>query len=337
MPHIGIIRGFGEGFVATGYIIEIIKALKRRFRTKLTFSEISLGDYLKYGSELDGDAVSEMGKYDVIFAGDMKSKSNPLEYTIADIAMVFGCDVEYTCISGFGENASVDVHIASYFDGGTKLREGTRDAGGCSETRICSTYSAKNIAKYISRRCEDRRRRLCFVKDGDNEYCADLFYSRFEDYTLPLTNFRLINISTDDIIYEMLYNPSQFDTIFASKTFSDMAWGIYKAKMQSDFAAYNKFARQKNIYSLRSIAENSPSDTVLSMNSYIIALADMLNCEFGMSKEAESLRLALEDAVRTGFSPFDGAAFINKIIELIQRPVTTKHLKRTPKKHYIIK
>lgn len=336
MPLIGIIRGFGEGYAATGYIIKLIKAINRRFRSKIRFEEVPLGDCVEYGSSLTNEAISLMQGYDCIYIGDIYSPSNPVDYTYKNIAYALSNNIEYTCISGFNNHCEIDVSIASYFDGGTNLRESTTNADGSVETRICSSYSITNIVKNVSRACENSRRRLAFVKDGDNEYCADAFYKSFERFVLPLSNFRLLKFTLRDICREMLFDPGQFDFIFASPSFSEMAIGIYEFVMKDGFAFYNKYKNEKAVYALRSLQTNSAcGDYTPSLCSYIIAFCDMLKNEFHMEKEAGHVRKAIDYAIASGVCCETGEAFISAVIEELNRPVTTKYSKSAPKSRYI--
>ena len=337
MPFIGIIRGFGEGYYATGYIIKIIKALNRRFRSKLKFEEIALGNYLLFGCEMQDEEIVKLRECDAVFSGDLNG-DNPIDYSIADIAMALDNCIEYTCISGLSDYGNVNVNIASYFDGGTKLRYNTYNIDGCSETRVCSTHTAMNIVKHVSRECERRRRRLAFVYDSDNEYCANLFYKKFEDFTLPLPNFHMIKFSLTDITYEILFEPGQFDTIFASKSFSDYAWGMYRFILNEKFTAYTKYAKSKSLYYVKGLYSNSSlADEVPSMCSYIVAFSEMLKNEFGMNKEAEHLRLALDNVLKTGKSVSETGNFVAAIIEELDKPVERRHSKFNKGKRYIIK
>ncbi|MBQ8002025.1 MAG: hypothetical protein IJ297_01125, partial [Clostridia bacterium] len=122
MPIIGLIRGVGEGEIATGHLIKLGKALNRRFRSGIKFEELAVGNCIKYGYELTGEAIESMRKYECIFSGDMSSTANVLNYSICDIALSLSNDTEYTSVSGFGDYAPVDIHIVNYFDGNSKLR-----------------------------------------------------------------------------------------------------------------------------------------------------------------------------------------------------------------------
>lgn len=338
MPKIGIIRGFGEGKVATDYIIRIIKALKRRFRTKISFVEIPLGDCLMYGSELKKEAVSLMEECDVIFAGDFLGKANPLEYTIEDVAMIFSDIIKNTCIVGLGDESNTDLTIASYFDGGSLLREGEKRDDGAWEMRMCSSYSARSIAKNVARKCENRRRRLAFVKDGDNEYCADMFYSAFSDFTMPLSNFHLLKFSTRDITSEIFYDKSQFDVIFASETFADIAWGIYRFLLDEKFASYILYSAEKPIYYIKGVLGNSEcGDFVPSMKSYIVALCDMLDDEFGLKKESVHLQQALERVVEKNIDTDMGKELFDALAVELDKPVLSRYNKMETRKQIYIK
>ncbi len=329
MPKFALVRGFGEGYYATGYIIRIVKALNRRFRSKITFDEIPLGDYLSFNTTLDKEMISKLRQYDVIYIGDFETEVNKLHYTIDDLVMAMSNNLEYLCVSGVGKYANVDIEIASYFDGGFNLRDGEQNTDGCTETRICSTYTATDIVKNVSRECEQRRRRIAFVKDNDNSYCADLFFNRFEDFTLPLSNFRVIKYSVPDIVYELINTPFEFDVIFSSKSFSDAACGLCKTVLEDDFVCYRKFGSLKLVYAPKSVCNNAGSPNIIpSILSYISALSRMLKDEFVMEKEAYALNVALNDVTEEKISLYDMETFINKFIESLEKPINIKNTKK---------
>lgn len=336
MPHIGLIRGVGEGYLATGYIIKIIRALNRRFRSKITFEEMKVGDCARYGYRLTDGAVLRLRECDAVFSGDITSKSNPIDYSVEDIALALDACVEYNIIRGLEKHSDVDVCIASYFDGGSRLRHGEETPDGCSETRICSTYTAMQIVKYVTRECENRRRRLAFVSDADNEYCAKLFLRKLLDFTLPISNFRVTDFEAENMTFEMLFNPSQFDTVFASKAFSDHARGLYKYVLGEDFASYRRYGKSKSLYYVKGMYFNATSATeVPSICSYIFAFSDMLKREFNMHKESEHILLALDMVIKSGISAFETDKFVNEFIEEMNMPSERRHNKPLQKKIYV--
>lgn len=336
MPTIGIIRGFGEGYNATYYIIKLIKALNKRFRSRIRFEEIPCGDYVTYGSSLSAEALSAMRMCDCVFVGDFKSGANPVEFTYGDIAVMMMANTEYTHVSGFDNFSDIDVCFASYFDGGFKIREGEISVNGCSETRVCSAFTAHNIVKDVSRFCENRRRRLAFVTDGDNAYCADMFYHNFESFVMPLSNFRFVKYSPRELCRDILYDASMFDVVFSSPSFSETMLGVFEYLMKDKFAYYKKYNGERAIYVLEAVQSNSDSgDYMPSLYSYIVAFCDMIKNEFNMDKEASQIRRAMEDALKNGAKSESGEEFINEVINSIQKTVTTKYTKAAPVQRYI--
>lgn len=337
MPAIGIIRGFGEGYIATDYVIKLIKALNRRFRSKIQYNEIPAGDYINYGCSLNEKVFSAMKECDCIYVGDMSSRANPLDYTYENLGAAFSNNIEYVCVTGLGDKAHIKVNLASYFDGGVSLRDGERSPHGCSETRVCSTYSIMNIVRDVTRKCELDRRSISFVKDGDNEYCADAFIQHFENVTMPISNFRFETYSIRDIVQEIMYSPSKLSTVFASRTFAEMALGIYASLMKDNFTFYTKYENQKAVYALRSLGNNSFSGEYLpSLCSYIVALCDLLKNQLYMDKEASHLYSSMEKALDKGFSPKESDAFVDAIITELQVPVK-KYRKKQPTNRYMFK
>ena len=338
MPYFGIISGFGEGEEITGYILKLIKALRKRFRTKIEYELLPLGNYSEHGFELTKEIVAKMRTYDCIFAGDMKHRANPLDFSKEDIGISLDNNISYTCIKGIDKWANVDVKIASYFDGGFSLREGLRNTEGCTETRVCSTYSIMNIVKSVVRVCEDRRRRLSFIKDGDNEYCSDLFYLHFDNFTRPLSNFHLIKFNLRDIVTDIVYEPSRFDIIFASETFAKFSQGLYLAIMKEEYSSYVKYGEQKCVYSVDALSDNAATGSFTpSLLSYLTAFSDMLRDEFGMEKEAVALNKAVYETFKKNISPCDGDLFMNSVILELDKPLTGVYTKKKVNRRYIIK
>ncbi|MGM9552394.1 MAG: hypothetical protein ACI3XA_09095 [Clostridia bacterium] len=329
MPLIGIIRGTGEGYYSTGYLIKIIRALNKRFRSKIKFLEIPLGDREKYGYELNHEAIDKITGCDCLFVGDFSSFSNDVDYSIDDIVMALSCDTASLSLNGTGKDSSVNVCIHSYFDGGTNFRDGQKTVEGTLETRVCSAYSAMNIVKYISRKCQERRRRMYFVQDSENEFLSDMFYKNFESYIMPQSNFHLYKYEIKEICTEILRRPNDFDTLFASKTATDAIWGIYSGLLGGNLASYTFYGRNFPVYHVKSVCANLSSEgETPSLSSYIIALADMLYAEFGQAKEQASLRGAVEILTRENYSVKVGDMFTELVIEELQKKVPTKYTKR---------
>ena len=338
MAHIGIIRGFGEGYVATGYIIKLIKAIKRRYRTKLTYEEIKLGNAIEYGDKLKSSDISLMRECSFIFSGDFTSPFNPLEYSVDDISIALGNNAEYGYVVGLGEKSDVDIQIASYFDGGAKLREHAETQDGCVETRVCSTYTAMNVVKSVTRSSEKRRRSIAYVKLGENAFCDKMFRYHFENTVFPLSNFRFTVYSTENLISEMIEAPMHIDTIFASRTLIDMAFGLYRVKFGKNVTFFRKYTGGKTIYACCAREGNSHcGKSVPSIADYIMAFSVALNNELNLEKESYYLKLAVSDAINKNVSTVDGDKFINAVIEYLEKPVETKFRKKTSGKNYITK
>lgn len=336
MPQIGIVRGFGEGYNATYYIIKLIKALNKRFRSGIYFDEIPCGDYLEHGSTLSHSTLCELKKYDCIFIGDFKSQANPVEYSELDIATAMLATLEYTHVSGFGDASDIDSCIVSYFDGGAKMREVNKSADGCMETKVCSAFSISNAVKNVSRFCENRRRRLALVTDDSNEYCMDMFYNSFKSFVFPLSNFKLVKYTPRELCRDVLKDASIFDVIFSSCAFSEAVLGAFEFVLNDKFTYYKRYVGERNIYSINALQTNSACENYIpSLYSYIIAFCDMLKMEFNLEKEATWLRKAMEEAVSQGYTFEDAERFINSVIENLQQTVTTKFSKVTPIQKYI--
>lgn len=336
MPEIGIIRGFGEGYIATKYIIKLIKALNKRFRSHIKYAEIPCGSCIDHGTSLSPEALRELNNYDCIYIGDFYSQSNPVDYEAKDIAYALSANIEYTHVSGIREKSDVDVCIAAYFDGGSKMREVSQTGEGCTETRVCSAYVISNIVKNVSRYCEKRRRRLAFVTDDDNGYCAAMFLRAFESFVFPLSNFKLTEYTSREICRDILYDPSVFDVIFSSPAFSQTVPGAFEFIMKDNFTFYKRYNSEKTVYSLHALQANSAcGDYLPSLYSYIEAFCDMLNNEFNMQKEAAHLRRATEEAINLGASCDEGEKFLNAVIAALYNPVTTKYSKEPVVSRYI--
>ncbi|MBQ6794583.1 MAG: hypothetical protein IJO83_00395 [Clostridia bacterium] len=331
MPSLGIIRGFGEGYIVTGCIIRLIKAINKRFRSHITYEEIPCGNYIEHGREIPEEIAENIKEYDCILSGDFASDTNPISYTEGDIAYALSANIEYTYVS----MADTDICIASYFDGGFKMRDGKNTREGSSETRVCSAYTALNIVKDVSRLAEKRRRRLAFVTDADNEYCADMFSNSFESFTMPMSNFKMVKYTSGEICHDILCDIAAFDVIFASKAFTETTLGVFRFLMKDKYASFKKYNSEKPFYTVKAAETNSASgDYTPSLYSYITAFSELLKAEFNMEKEAVSLQRALLDAME--FASFEsGEEFTDKVIELLQRPVKTKYSKAPEKSRYI--
>lgn len=331
MPSLGIIRGFGEGYIATSCIIRLIKALNRRFRSHIAYEEIACGDYIEHGGQIPEGIMEQLKEYDCILSGDFASGANPVNYTEIDIAYALSSNIEYTYVS----MADTDICIASYFDGGFKMREGKNTREGSFETRVCSAYTALNIVKDVTRLCGERRRRLALVTDADNEYCADMFSKGFENFVMPMSNFKMVKYSSAEICHDILCDIAAFDVIFASRAFTDAMLGAFRFLMKDKYASFKKYNSEKPFYAVKAAEANSESsDYIPSLYSYIAAFSELLKAEFNLKKEASCLTKALEDAIEcTSFE--SGEEFTDKVIELLQRPVKTKYSKAPQKSRYI--
>ena len=336
MPMIGIVRGFGEDAAATDCVVKLIKALNRRFRSSIHFEMIDCGDYIAHGSLLTNNVLHRIKQCDCIFVSDFESRHNPIEFTKSDIAYALSANIEYLHIEGFDNCAKTDVCIASYFDGGFRMREGNATTEGCEETRVCSAFAMSNIVKEVSRKCEARRRRLAFVKDSENEYCADYFRHFFQQFTLPLSNFQFVEFTAREFSKTFLSSPDAFDMVFASKTFADTIGGVAEFLMKDKYASYRCYNSEIPVYTVSSLQSNSAcGEYIPSICCYIAALSGLLGNEFNMEKEAVQLKKATDIALNEVVNFHSANSFINVIINALNIPVTTKYSKKPTKSRYI--
>ncbi len=326
MPVIGIIRGTGESYVATGLVIKLIKAIRARFRIKLDVIEIPLGNRESFGYELTGEALKLIKSCDALLTCDLSDILKDIEYTNEEIAFNLNNNIKCLKIKGSGKFSMLDVCIASYFDGGFKMRDGEKSLDGCFETRVCSTQTAMDVVKAICTMSEKRRRRMCFVEDSENEFSKDLFYRYFESYILPLPNFHLYRYKSWEMLSEIFANPTTIDTIYTSLSTMDSIYSVYKNLLGKDFMAYFFYADKFPVYEVRSFCANMCfNNEVPTLASYVCALSDLLNCCFGMRKEQVHLKCALDKAIEDGFDAKNGEAFVVKIKEELKKPVKTKY------------
>ncbi len=338
MPTVGIIAGRGESQESIEEILKLIKALRKRFDSNIKTAEIEAGCYELYGFDFTCEAKEELKNCNAIFSGDFSGYDGRIGYTITDILLELSADTDYTYIQGSRKFGTVDVRIASYFDGGSGNRDGERNYNGRSEWRICSAYTARSIAAELVRSTyNERRRKLAFVRDSEYEFIDDMFCAFFKSAALPIDGFQLSIMTTSEICEAALRNPSQFDTIFASQTTTEALRGIYAYMMGDDFASYHRFGGVKPLYYAESPGESGCQNNIPSLMNHIAALAGMLEMEFGMMKEAYWLRNAVSLALDRGFSSKKADEFMDAIIEELGKKMRTKLKCNKTKRPYMLR
>lgn len=335
MPKIGIISGRGESQESIEQIVRLLKAVKRRYHSPISVKEIAAGSYELYGFSLTDEARNDIKSCDAVLSGDFSGYDNRIEYTISDILLDLGEDVEYMCINGTGSCGMINMRAVSYFDGGRRGRDGENTPYGRTETRVCSSYTAKNVVRSICREAALRRGKIVFVKDPENEFAADLFEAFFDSCALPMDDVTVTKAALSEVCAGVLERPGCYDTVFASKTASEALRGIYKYIMGDEFTAYQKFGRGIPVYYVESPGESSRDNDIPSLRSHIAALADMFEQEFGMYKEAYGLRTAAQRAFENGFSTHEATEFVDELICEMSKRMTTKIKKRPTKSRYI--
>lgn len=336
MPGVGIIHGYGEAERETRLLAELIAAVNRRFRSRLSAIELPIGNCEKYAAELSDEAVSLFRDCGAVFLGDISARANLIDYTVSDIAALLGNRIEFLCVRGNGNHAGIDVNIASYFDGGAPCRHSRSGRDGCFETRTAPRKALMDAAAFICRECERRRRKVVFVKDSENEFLADMFYKCFEDFIFPISNFYVIKTEARDICEDALFMPEDFDVIVASKTTTEALYGVYSFIMGEDFNAYYRFAGSKSVYFVPSLRGGAAfGRNVAAFDSCVTALGDMLENEFSMKKEAFCLRTAAAAAAENGFASGNAEEYLREIIKELGKPMTTKFKKPSSKPIYL--
>lgn len=319
--RLGIIKGVEESEEALSFAESILRALNRRFRSKIEFSILPMGNCEVFGGELSDEALKELGKCDVLLSGETDSDESAVNYTFDDILVRLSCDYEILFIKNAKENR--EIQIISYYGGGFYNGAENEDR---FEKRLFSSRKAAEPAARLCRESCGRGRRILLIKDSENEFYFEMFVSRVKNAAIPYENFFIETVSARQFFASfesMFYN---FDTIFASKTTSDAIYGVSRALLGEDFIRCSVYKGEKTLYKLST--ENEKCGAAL-IKSCAEALAKLLENELLMKKEAFALRLAVSDASFDSAATLEPEQYMEKIKLLLNRRLTTRFAKPT--------
>jgi 3-isopropylmalate dehydrogenase len=323
--RIAVVPGDGIGVEVVAEAVKVMKAVTRRTGRQLEFTDFDWGAnrYLRDGTTLPADAVEMFQRdFDAILLGAMGDPRVPSNVHAADILLglrfkldlyvnIRPCYLLDARRTPLRDRTEKDVHFVVfrenteglYVGAGGNFKKGTPDEIALQED--VNTYKGvERILRYAFDYARDKGLKRVCMSDKSNAliFGHDLWQRLFKKMKAEYPEIEASHQYIDNLLMQMVRDPSQFDVIVTCNLFGDIA-----SDLGAQLAGGLGLAPSANIHPGRvSLFEpvHGSAPTIAGKNianpmGAVLASAMMLDY-VGYGEEAEIVGRAVNAALREG-------------------------------------
>jgi 3-isopropylmalate dehydrogenase len=321
--RIAVIPGDGIGKEVTAEAVKVLEAVTHKTGRKLALTQFDWGAdrYLKDGTTLPADAVEMFHRdFDAILLGAMGDPRVPSNVHAADILLglrfkldlyvnVRPCYLLDARRTPLKDRTEKDVHFVVlrenteglYVGAGGIFKKGTKDEIALQED--INTYKGvERILRYAFEYAREKGLKRVCMSDKSNAltYGHDLWQRLFKQMKAEFREIEASHQYIDNLLMQMVRDPSQFDVIVTGNLFGDIA-----SDLGAQLAGGLGLAPSGNIHPGKvSLFEpvHGSAPTIAGKNianpmGAVLAAAMMMEY-LGLGEEAEAMNRAVNDALR---------------------------------------
>ncbi len=242
MPRIAVIPGDGIGPEITTEVLKVMEALRSK-GTPLEWQTFgySADTYLETGKALPEGVFEELTSFDAVFLGALGDSRVPDSAHARDILLRlrFGLDLyvnlrpvrlpldTLTPLKG-RTVGDIDLVIVrentegAYVGAGGFLKKGTADEVAVQEG-IATRRGVERVLRFAFEHARRRRRKLAMAdKHNALRFVSDLWFRVFQEMSPCYPEVEARHFFVDNLCYQLVRDPSQFDVIVTSNLFGDL-------------------------------------------------------------------------------------------------------------------
>ncbi len=242
MPRIAVIPGDGIGPEITHEVLKVMEALcsKGVPLTWQTF-DYSADSYLKTGKALPEGAIEELAAFDAIFMGALGDPRVPDSTHARDIllGLRFGLDLYVNlrpvrlpieALTPLKGRTAHDIDLVivrentegAYVGAGGFLKKGTAEEVAVQEA-LATRRGVERVLRFAFEHARGRRKILAMAdKHNALRFVSDLWFRVFRELSEAYPDVEARHYFIDNLCYQLVRDPSQFDVIVTSNLFGDL-------------------------------------------------------------------------------------------------------------------
>lgn len=323
--NIAVIKGDGIGPEVVNSAMKVMDKIAEKYNHKFNYENVLMGGCAidKFGDPLPDSELTKCLNSDSVLLGavggpkwDNVETSKRPEKGLLKLrkSMNVYANLRPAKIIPILENASplkkevikdgVDIMVVRELTGGIYFGERGKSEIDAYDVEKYSVEEITRIAKIGFEMAEMRNKKLTSVDKANVLETSRLWRKIVDEMSKEYPNVEVKHMYVDNMAMQIASNPSQFDVVITSNMFGDILSDLLAAVcgsigiLESASIGKSKVGLYEPIHgSAPDIAGLNIADPIAT----ILSAAMMLEISFGLKKEAEEIKKAIEKVLEKGF------------------------------------
>ncbi len=323
MARIAVIPGDGIGPEITNEVLKVMEALRAKgAHLEWQIFGYSADTYLETGQALPEGGFEELATFDAVFLGALGDPRVPDSAHARDILLRlrFGLDLYVNlrpvrlpidALTPLKGRTAGDIDLVvvrentegAYVGAGGFLKKGTAEEIAIQEA-LATRRGVERILRFAFEHARRRRKRLAMAdKHNALRFVSDLWFRVFREMRAGYPDVEARHYFVDNLCYQLVRDPSQFDVIVTSNLFGDLLSDLGAALAGglglAPSANFNPETGRGLFEPVHGSAPDIAGRDEANPSAALLSLAMMLDF-LGLREAAERLHSAVHSCIAAG-------------------------------------
>ena len=323
--NIAVIKGDGIGPEVVNSAMKVMDKIAEKYNHKFNYENVLMGGCAidKFGDPLPDSELAKCLNSDSVLLGavggpkwDNVETSKRPEKGLLKLrkSMNVYANLRPAKIIPILENASplkkevikdgVDIMVVRELTGGIYFGERGKSEIDAYDVEKYSVEEITRIAKIGFEMAEMRNKKLTSVDKANVLETSRLWRKIVDEMSKEYPNVEVKHMYVDNMAMQIASNPSQFDVVITSNMFGDILSDLLAAVCGSIGILESASIGKSKVGLYEPIHGSAPDIAGLNIANpiaTILSAAMMLEISFGLKKEAEEIKKAIEEVLEKGF------------------------------------
>ena len=323
--NIAVIKGDGIGPEVVNSAMKVMDKIAEKYNHKFNYENVLMGGCAidKFGDPLPDSELTKCLNSDSVLLGavggpkwDNVETSKRPEKGLLKLrkSMNVYANLRPAKIIPILENASplkkevikdgVDIMVVRELTGGIYFGERGKSEIDAYDVEKYSVEEITRIAKIGFEMAEMRNKKLTSVDKANVLETSRLWRKIVDEMSKEYPNVEVKHMYVDNMAMQIASNPSQFDVVITSNMFGDILSDLLAAVCGSIGILESASIGKSKVGLYEPIHGSAPDIAGLNIANpiaTILSAAMMLEISFGLKKEAEEIKKAIEKVLEKGF------------------------------------
>ena len=326
---IAIIKGDGIGPEVVDSAIKVLDIISEKYNHKFNYEKIFMGGCAidKFGEPLPDSELEKCLSSDSVLLGavggpkwdHVETEKRP-EKGLLKLrkSMKVYANLRPAKIIPILENASplkkeviksgVDIMVVRELTGGIYFGERGKNEKEAYDIEKYSINEIERIAKIGFEMAKIRRKKLTSVDKANVLETSRLWRKTVDEMSKDYPDIEISHMYVDNMAMQIASNPSQFDVVVTSNMFGDILSDLLAAVCGSIGILESASIGESKVGLYEPIHGSAPDiagKDIANPIATILSAAMMLEISFGLKKEANDIREAIERVLKNGYRTTD--------------------------------